>query len=134
MIKTFKCPGCGATMSYEGGPEMTLTCAYCGSVAPVPPELRAEAQPDPVHGFATHTPHPHSPSASPPVVTQHSQFGPRRIRVDWQGMNPAVRTWIIIMILIFVVPNCIGLAIGALTFVATFAAMFLGILAEIFAR
>ncbi len=122
MIKTFKCPSCGATMSYEGGPEATLTCAFCGSVAPVPPELRAQAQPDPVHGFATHTPHPHQP------------FTPRRIRVDWQGMNPSVRLWIIILVLIFVVPNCIGLAIGGLTFVVSFVAAFLSVLAEIFAR
>lgn len=122
MIKTFKCPSCGATMSYEGGPETTVTCAFCGSVAPVPPELRAQAQPDPVHGFATHTPHPHQP------------YTPRRIRVDWQGMNPTVRTWIIIFITIFVVPNCIGLAIGVLTFIAGFIATFLSILADIFAR
>lgn len=109
-------------MSYEGGPEMTLTCAFCGSVAPVPPELRAQAQPNPVQGFSTHTPHPPRPSA------------PRRIQVDWRGMNPSLRLWIIITVLIFVVPNCIGLAIGALTFVVTFAAMFIGVLADIFAR
>jgi hypothetical protein len=134
MIKTFKCPNCGATMSYEGGPEATLTCAFCGSVAPVPPELRVQAQADPVHGFATHTPHPHAPADAPPVITQHSQFGPRRVRVDWQTMNPAVRTWIIIVILIFVIPNCIGLAIGGLSFVMAFVGVFLSVLAEVFAR
>ena len=72
MIKTFKCPTCGATMSYEGGPEPTLTCAFCGSVAPVPPELQAQAQPDSAHGFATHTPHP--------------PLNVRRVQVDWRGL------------------------------------------------
>lgn len=122
MIKTFKCPSCGATMSYEGGPEATVTCAFCGSVAPVPPELRAQAQADPVHGFATHTPHPHQP------------YTPRRIRVDWRGMNPNVRLVVIIFILVFVVPNCLALGFGVLGFVATFVATFIGILVEFFAR
>jgi hypothetical protein len=126
MIKTFKCPNCGATMSYEGGPETTVQCAFCGNTAVVPPELRAQAQPDPMHGFATHTPHPHAAPRSP--------FTPRRVRVDWRGMNPAVRLWVIIIILLFVVPNCIGLAIGGLTFAVTLVGMFLGLLAEIFAR
>jgi hypothetical protein len=120
MIKTFKCPNCGATMSYEGGPETTVQCAFCGNTAAVPPELRAQTQPDPMHGFATHTPHP--------------QAAPRRLRVDWSGMNPAVRFWIIILVLIFVALNCIGLAVAMLAFIIPFVAVFISLLAEIFAR
>ncbi len=44
MIKVFKCPSCGATVSYEGGPEKTITCQFCASTIIVPQELRDELE------------------------------------------------------------------------------------------
>ncbi len=50
-IKVFQCPSCGASLSYEGGPEPTITCQYCGSNVIVPEELRPQAAP-PLGAFA----------------------------------------------------------------------------------
>jgi len=47
MIQVFKCPSCGSTVSYEGGPEPTITCQFCGSTIIVPEELRAKVAPAP---------------------------------------------------------------------------------------
>ena len=44
-IKVFQCPSCGASLSYEAGPEPTVTCQFCGSDVIVPEELRAQAAP-----------------------------------------------------------------------------------------
>jgi len=40
MIKVFKCPSCGASLSYEGGPETTTLCQFCNSTVVIPAELR----------------------------------------------------------------------------------------------
>lgn len=45
MLKVFQCPACGASLSYEGGPELTLTCQFCGSNVIVPEELRPPTVP-----------------------------------------------------------------------------------------
>ncbi len=42
MLEVFKCPNCGATLPYEGGPAPTVECQFCGTHAPVPDELRAQ--------------------------------------------------------------------------------------------
>ena len=34
MIKTYKCPGCGAALVYEGGTE-DLKCPHCGRTVSV---------------------------------------------------------------------------------------------------
>ena len=34
MIKTYKCPGCGAALIYEGGTE-DLKCPHCGRTVSV---------------------------------------------------------------------------------------------------
>jgi len=44
-ITVFQCPSCGASLSYEGGPELTITCQFCGSNVIVPEELRAQTAP-----------------------------------------------------------------------------------------
>ncbi len=44
-IQVFQCPSCGASLSYEGGPDPNVTCQYCGSDVIVPEELRAQATP-----------------------------------------------------------------------------------------
>jgi len=43
QIKVFHCPSCGASLSYEGGPEPTIACQFCGSSVIVPEELRPPA-------------------------------------------------------------------------------------------
>jgi ribosomal protein L7/L12 len=53
QIQVFRCPSCGASLSYEGGPEINITCQFCGSNVVVPQELRSRAAP---------------PQAMPPLV------------------------------------------------------------------
>lgn len=45
MIQVFKCPSCGASLSYEGGPAPTITCQFCGATVAVPEELRTQPGP-----------------------------------------------------------------------------------------
>jgi ribosomal protein L7/L12 len=52
QIKVFQCPSCGASLSYEGGPELTITCQFCGSNVIVPAELRDQAASVPVLDLA----------------------------------------------------------------------------------
>jgi ribosomal protein L7/L12 len=47
VIEVFKCPQCGASITYEGGPEPTVSCGFCGSTVVVPEELRAKVEPAP---------------------------------------------------------------------------------------
>jgi ribosomal protein L7/L12 len=47
QIEVFRCPSCGASLSYEGGPETTITCQFCGTNVVIPEELRAKAAPPP---------------------------------------------------------------------------------------
>ena len=46
-IQVFRCPSCGANLSYEGGPETSVTCQFCGTNVVIPEELRAKAEPPP---------------------------------------------------------------------------------------
>jgi len=45
QIQVFPCPACGASLSYEGGPEITFACQFCGTTVVVPEELRSAAEP-----------------------------------------------------------------------------------------
>lgn len=48
QIQVFQCPACGANLSYDGGPEISFACQFCGTSIIVPEELRARAgQPPP---------------------------------------------------------------------------------------
>ena len=40
MTITIKCPNCGGPAKYDGGPNINLTCEYCGSTISVPEEMR----------------------------------------------------------------------------------------------
>ncbi len=40
MAISFRCPACGAPLSYSGGDETTVQCAYCSNTVGVPAELR----------------------------------------------------------------------------------------------
>ena len=46
-IQVFQCPSCGASIPYEGGPEATVTCQFCGSNVIIPEELRPHPEPAP---------------------------------------------------------------------------------------
>ena len=55
QIQVFQCPACGANLSYDGGPETSFPCQFCGTAVIVPEELRARAapsasQPRPISG------------------------------------------------------------------------------------
>ena len=39
-IEVFQCPSCGANLSYDGGPETSFPCQFCGTTVVVPEELR----------------------------------------------------------------------------------------------
>jgi ribosomal protein L7/L12 len=60
QIQVFACPSCGASLTYEGGPEVTVECQFCGHRAPVPAELRARAEVTPPAA-------PMAPMTPPPV-------------------------------------------------------------------
>ncbi|MBI5300665.1 MAG: ribosomal protein L7/L12 [Chloroflexi bacterium] len=40
MSQAFNCPKCGAPLDYDGGPDLTITCAHCKNSVIVPEELR----------------------------------------------------------------------------------------------
>jgi hypothetical protein len=44
-VQTFKCPNCGAPITYDGKDETSVRCSYCGASAPVPEELRPHNAP-----------------------------------------------------------------------------------------
>ena len=46
-IQVFQCPSCGASVPYEGGPEASVTCQFCGSNVIIPEELRSHPEPAP---------------------------------------------------------------------------------------
>jgi hypothetical protein len=41
MTETFACPTCGAPLKYEGGPDFTFPCPYCGNSVIVPENIRS---------------------------------------------------------------------------------------------
>ena len=54
QTQVFQCPSCGANLKYDGGPEISFPCQFCGTTVIVPEELRTAAsgggsspQPDP---------------------------------------------------------------------------------------
>ncbi len=68
QILVFPCPSCGASLSYEGGPEAAITCQFCGSNAPIPAALRASAAPPaPTAPIAPAAPSGAGPSAESPL-------------------------------------------------------------------
>lgn len=44
-LQTFKCPNCGAPITYDGKSAMSVRCSYCGASAPIPAELRPRNTP-----------------------------------------------------------------------------------------
>ena len=89
MPKSFNCPHCGAPLDYNDGVGATLQCPFCNNTVIVPEELRSAAA---------------SPSG------QLAAF-------NWGGLSPAIKLGLIFLILIFVVPICLGIA-GALVGIA----------------
>lgn len=47
QLQVFQCPACGSNLSYNGGPETTITCEYCRAAIRVPEEFRSHAAPTP---------------------------------------------------------------------------------------
>jgi hypothetical protein len=45
QIQVFQCPSCGANLSYDGGPELSFACQFCGTSVIVPEALRPQAAP-----------------------------------------------------------------------------------------
>jgi ribosomal protein L7/L12 len=42
QIQVFQCPACGANLSYDGGPELSFPCQFCGTSVIVPESLRPQ--------------------------------------------------------------------------------------------
>ncbi len=47
MTTSFECPSCGAALEPPTTPAVSVTCHYCGSVVPVPDDLRVRPAPPP---------------------------------------------------------------------------------------
>jgi hypothetical protein len=45
QIQVFQCPSCGANQSYDGGPELSFPCQFCGATVVVPEALRPTGAP-----------------------------------------------------------------------------------------
>jgi ribosomal protein L7/L12 len=45
QIQVFQCPACGANLSYDGGPETSFACQFCGTTVIVPQEMRPASPP-----------------------------------------------------------------------------------------
>ncbi len=82
MPKSFNCPNCGAPLDYNDSTVVTLRCPFCNNPVIVPEELRAGA-------------------ALP--TGQLTAF-------NWTNLSPAIKLGLIFLILIFVVPICLGIA------------------------
>src|SRR5512143_3709436 len=67
QIQVFDCPSCGASLSYDGGPETTITCQFCGTTVVIPEELRAKAAPPPPAYPGAVYPGAQGQAAPPPV-------------------------------------------------------------------
>jgi hypothetical protein len=52
QIQVFQCPACGANLSYDGGPETSLVCEFCGTSVIVPEEMRPKSTSSPAPGTA----------------------------------------------------------------------------------
>jgi len=44
-LEVLQCPSCGANQTYDGGPEITFACQFCGTTIIVPEALRPKAPP-----------------------------------------------------------------------------------------
>ncbi len=76
-LKSMTCPTCGAPLTITGN-EAEVTCAYCGNMVAVPPEMRtAPAAATPAPFMPSPAPSIHQPtfySYSPPVTRRRSPW------------------------------------------------------------
>ena len=78
MAISFKCPACGAQLSYSGGDETTVQCAYCSNTVGVPAELRP-------------TPAPSDASAAPVLLVPLPPTPPDDLRAAIKQMRQTRR-------------------------------------------
>jgi hypothetical protein len=71
QLQILQCPACGANLTYDGEPETTLTCQFCGASVVVPEELRGKpaSAPPPKPQEMVFTP-PTPPTAMPARTAQ----------------------------------------------------------------
>jgi endogenous inhibitor of DNA gyrase (YacG/DUF329 family) len=120
MAQTFPCPACGAPVTYQGGSEARLPCPYCSNSVPVPEDLRA-AQPIPPP-FSE----PEAPDAIlPPPV---SEVPPPQPVTAAPEAARWVRVLLILIVLSFVIPTCIGIAASVIGTIVAVVAPFVGLL------
>ena len=43
QVRVFQCPACGGNLQYDGGPQISFPCQYCGTAVIVPEELRTQS-------------------------------------------------------------------------------------------
>jgi hypothetical protein len=56
QLQIFQCPACGANINYNGGPEVTFPCQFCGTSIGVPEELRSHGSQAAPAGPETYAP------------------------------------------------------------------------------
>jgi hypothetical protein len=101
MTQLFNCPACGAGLDYEGD-SATVECPYCHNSVVVPAEIRQPA----VASGSDFSLLPDEPPA--PAVRQIT-------------LTPAQKRWILILIIVcFVLPMCIGVCATLIGVLAPF--------------
>jgi DNA-directed RNA polymerase subunit RPC12/RpoP len=90
MPMTFECPYCGARLEYQGE-NSSLICQYCGNTVIVPAEIQQAHEEEEVRKMLT---------------------WPELRRNRWFQVG------VVLFIVIFVLPTCIGLAASLLGIVA----------------
>jgi len=110
MAEAFNCPNCGAQVEYTGD-QATMTCTFCNSIIQVPKELVRAAR--------------HQAEAPADAQSAARWIDPvRDAAADASSAQAAAKwtKWIVIaVIVLFVVPSCIG-----------FGGTILGVIASIF--
>ena len=97
MENQFECPGCGAPLDTPWQVQPTMMCQYCHTRVVVPPELRLAADPVPVDALpGTSAEIPRLEDAPAELV-----LSPKQGKILLWGI-----------ILVIVVPTCIGLAVS----------------------
>jgi hypothetical protein len=104
MPQTFNCPQCGGPLNPPTDGAATMQCTFCNNTVAVPEALRAAI-----------------------LATQP-------LSVRWKALNPNVKLVVILIVVIFVLPTCLGIAGAFLGLIAGIGAPILALILGIILR
>ena len=107
MAPSFNCPACGAPITLSGEYQESVPCSYCNNVVAVP-ELLRPAAPPPVTRVEVVMP------AAPPTFETPFQPPPQQVQIPPEEAKKWGRILLIFIIIVFVLPTCIGIAASIL--------------------